>query len=114
MRHALSGSDGVRVSALFSRSPSQLNMKNSLFRPSTIFGSTTGPLTVNPYWLRLNGGIGRSCRSKKFLASSEEWRANSKIVPRSLFEAKVRVLPNTACCTSVSVLLPMFGIGNGS
>ena len=35
-----------RVSDLFSRSPSQLNMKNSLFRPSTIFGRITGPLSV--------------------------------------------------------------------
>jgi hypothetical protein len=64
VRQAVSGSDGVPVSALVSRSPSKLNMKKKRLRPSTTFGMTTGPPIVPPYWLRLNGGISRSFRSK--------------------------------------------------
>ena len=64
VRQAVSGTDGVAVSDLVSRSPSQLNRKNSLSRPFSSLGMTTGPPIVAPYWLRLNGGIGRSSRSK--------------------------------------------------
>ena len=45
VRHAVNGNEASDVSALCSRSPSQLAMKNNLSRK-------TGPLTVPPYWLR--------------------------------------------------------------
>ena len=64
LRQADSGSDGDAVSDLLSRSPSQLNMKNSLSRPFTSLGMTTGPPAVTPYCFRVNGGIGRSAGSK--------------------------------------------------
>src|SRR6266487_3964791 len=86
VRQADRGSEGVAVNDLVSRRPSQLNMKNKRFRPSTTFGSITGPLSVNPYWLRLNGGIGSSGLSKKFFASIAEFRTNSNAVPRNWFE----------------------------
>ena len=75
---AVSGSDAFVVSDFSSRSPSQLNMKNSLLL-------RTGPPTVAPYWFRENGAMGLSFGSKKFFESILAFRTNSNTVPWKAF-----------------------------
>src|SRR5438067_605900 len=64
------GRTPVVVRAFRSRRPSQEKSQKSRFL-------ITGPLAVTPYWFRLNGGMGLLAGSKKFFASSDEFRRNS-------------------------------------
>ena len=68
-----------------SRNPSKFDMKNRRSVPLKIFGSHTGPPSVNPYWFHLNGSLGRVPANAYCLASSLSFRRNSNNAPCNWF-----------------------------